>query len=705
MAALSVIVCTRDRRPGLMQCLMSITDSARASAWPVEMEIVVVDDGSEDGTAEAVQAFAGSARDALIRLVRQPGLGLSVARNTGVSAAKGELLAFIDDDCIASPAYIAELVARFAGERELVLRGGRVLLGDPLDAPLTINPSNQTQRLQRREDVGGFILGCNMAMRREVLDTLGPFDERLGAGSRLRSGEDTDLLIRALLAGIPLEFTGDMTVHHFHGRRTREQVLRAQRSYNIGNGALMAKYLTRAPWYLRNGYWSLRNALREPLGGPVFDEHLSLSHGPITLHHLMGAAMFGQAKLRGERSVSRQPTPVAHVPSPAPAKSAPAAKGQPLISVVLPVYNGGRHLEPAVRSVLEQDHRAIDVIVIDDGSTDDSLTVLQRLAAADPRMRIVSRENRGLIATLNEGLDLARSPLIARMDADDISYPARFSRQLALFQARPDLAMCGTDFHILLGDEGPLDSMTEARPDEDLPILSQFFTAFRHSTVMFNRAVMAPELLRYDRSYPHAEDFDLFRRISAAHPVAIVREPLLAYRMHPNSVTERASGQMRRTHLRILSENLERMGVRVSAPALMALDAPPPLVLDQMVELYEQVCALTRRAPEPVRSAFELGRDTFFFFLREMAMSEYGMGFACDFLDRTEGWRRMRRREAYALKALRRAPLVAEWTWSAMQDWDRTTLRRRSRNISRERLSGSQPLNARGAEEGRRVAL
>jgi glycosyltransferase involved in cell wall biosynthesis len=704
MTALSVIVCTRDRKPSLLRCLRSVIDSAEASAWPAEMEIVVVDDGSQDGTAEAVRALAAKHRRAEVRLIRQSGLGLSAARNTGVANAAGSLFAFIDDDCIASRDYVAELVARFAGERELVLRGGRVLLGDPLDAPLTINPSTRTERLDRRFDVGGFILGCNMAMRREALDRLGPFDERLGAGSSLRSGEDTDMVIRAVSADIPVEFTGDMTVHHFHGRRTREQILRAQRNYNIGNGALMAKHLTRAPWFLRNGYWSLRNALREPLGGPVFDEHLRLSHGPITIQHLIGALKFAWVKLGGAAPVARRrAAPVVA----APARAARANRGGPLVSVILPVFNGGRHLEPAVRSVLGQDHRAIEVIAIDDGSTDGSLAVLQRLASADPRLHIVSRENRGLIATLNEGLGLAHGDFIARMDADDISYPARFSRQLAMFKARPDIALCGTEFHLLDGDKTtPLDSMTEARPDEELPVLSQFMTSFRHSTVMFNRAVMAPGLLRYDAAYPHAEDFDLFRRITAAHPAAIVREPLLAYRIHPGSVTETASRQMRRTHLRILFENLGRMGLRVKAPALLSLTAPPAHVLEQMVELNGLLSAFAGRTPEPLRPAYQLGVDTTFFFLREMAISEYGMGFACDFLDRTDGWRRMRRRESYALKALRRAPLVAEWTWRAMRGWDKTTLRLRSRRLVQAPRFASPPqMRPNAREEEPRAAL
>src|ERR1700761_5319628 len=176
MASLSVILCTRDRRPGLVRCLKSIADSAQTCGRATDIEVVVVDDGSQDGPAEAVQAFAAENARLDVRLVRQPGLGLSAARNAGVAHASGAVLAFIDDDCIASPTYIAELIARFAGERELGVRGGRVLLGDPLDAPLTINPSDRLERLGRRADVGGFVLGCNMAMRREVPARPGPVD-------------------------------------------------------------------------------------------------------------------------------------------------------------------------------------------------------------------------------------------------------------------------------------------------------------------------------------------------------------------------------------------------------------------------------------------------------------------------------------------------------------------------------------------------
>ena len=110
----------------------------------------------------------------------------------------------------------------------------------------------------------------------------------------------------------------------------------------------------------------------------------------------------------------------------------------PLVSVLLPIYNAGPYLAAALESILRQDYRRLEVIAIDDGSSDNSLEILERYRQADSRVSIISRENRGLVATLNEGLAVTRGELVARMDADDIAYPWRLSRQVALFEQRPD---------------------------------------------------------------------------------------------------------------------------------------------------------------------------------------------------------------------------------------------------------------------------
>src|SRR5262245_15036509 len=99
------------------------------------------------------------------------------------------------------------------------------------------------------------------------------------------------------------------------------------------------------------------------------------------------------------------------------------AESLPAISVLMPVYNAGRFLAPALDSVLAQTFADFELIAIDDGSGDASGAVLAEYAVRDQRIRIFAQENRGIVATLNRALELARAPIVARMDADDLSRP------------------------------------------------------------------------------------------------------------------------------------------------------------------------------------------------------------------------------------------------------------------------------------------
>src|SRR4051812_4518709 len=104
-----------------------------------------------------------------------------------------------------------------------------------------------------------------------------------------------------------------------------------------------------------------------------------------------------------------------------------ASARAPAVSVLLPVYNGGRHFRAALESILAQSFVDFECLVLDDGSTDGSGDMARQLAAADSRVRVIQRENRGLVATLNELVGLARGALLARMDADDVALPERFA--------------------------------------------------------------------------------------------------------------------------------------------------------------------------------------------------------------------------------------------------------------------------------------
>jgi glycosyltransferase involved in cell wall biosynthesis len=300
---LSVIVATRNRAHAITGCLDSIASSL-ANASPLDAEIVVVDNGSEDDTSARVQKWA-RANAFSVRLLFEPAKGLSRARNRALKATQGDLLAFTDDDCRLSNEYVSQLLSYDANDTDLVLRGGQVKLGDPTDLPLSIKTDPVSARWNRRmqfsrnvnlfDGVRGcnMVLGCNMTMRRAVVELLGPFDERLGAGTALPGAEDTDYFFRAFLAGITIEYVPDMNIFHYHGRKTIYEGNRLMRDYMLGTGGLYAKYLFRFPNLCRPFYWDIKNSVKETIKGKnTFLPDIDFSHKDKIIYNALGAIRY-----------------------------------------------------------------------------------------------------------------------------------------------------------------------------------------------------------------------------------------------------------------------------------------------------------------------------------------------------------------------------------------------------------------------------
>jgi GT2 family glycosyltransferase len=178
--------------------------------------------------------------------------GLSAARNCAIRSARGTLIAWTDDDCRLDEDYVVNLLRHDAGDKDPVLRGGRVELGDSADLPLSIKTDRAPRRWSRRTDAAGrdqlstSIIGCNMAMRRVLIDIIGLFDERFGAGTSIPGGEETDYIYRVWEAGFEIAYDPDMVVHHYHGRKEQAVARKLLKNYIVGTGGLYAKHMFKA---------------------------------------------------------------------------------------------------------------------------------------------------------------------------------------------------------------------------------------------------------------------------------------------------------------------------------------------------------------------------------------------------------------------------------------------------------------------------
>ncbi|MCA1454142.1 glycosyltransferase family 2 protein [Bradyrhizobium sp. BRP22] len=289
MAQISIIVCTHNRAESLRVCLNSIEHAATTTP-AIDVELVVVDNASTDATAALLRDWQRST-SIPCRVVFAAQRGLSQARNCGVDHATGKIIAFTDDDCTLASDYFERLEQAYAEDATPSLRGGRVELGDPRDLPFTIKTDRVLQKFLGGHP-GGFIHGCNLTMTRSVLDLVGRFDVRLGAGQPIGAAEDSDFVYRAHRRGVTVLYDPSIVVFHHHGRRDPAVVSQLQGVYNIGNGALYAKHGLRDWRLLLRIVREIRNALRESLGGPRADAEFGLSHRDNLRGNLKGALRF-----------------------------------------------------------------------------------------------------------------------------------------------------------------------------------------------------------------------------------------------------------------------------------------------------------------------------------------------------------------------------------------------------------------------------
>lgn len=203
---------------------------------------------------------------------------------------------------------------------------------------------------------------------------------------------------------------------------------------------------------------------------------------------------------------------------------------QPLITVLMCVHNGRDYLSAAIGSICRQTFGDFEFLIIDDGSTDGSADLLAALD--DPRIRLVRNPvNLGLTRSLNRGLDVARGRFLARMDGDDISEPDRLQSQVRFILDHPDIGLLGTS-RTLIDETGRTIAHAPAVCDDrSIRFKSLLGNPFAHPGMMLRMETLRRHHLRYDESFPTAQDYDLWVRMLAVTAGANLPQPLLRYRL------------------------------------------------------------------------------------------------------------------------------------------------------------------------------
>jgi hypothetical protein len=231
---------------------------------------------------------------------------------------------------------------------------------------------------------------------------------------------------------------------------------------------------------------------------------------------------------------------------------------QPLVSVIIPVYNAAAYVESALGSIMMQTYQNLEILVFNDGSTDNSAKIVAALAARDSRIVFHdSSINYGYVKHLNKGLVEARGKYIARMDADDIALPERIARQVAYLEAHDEIGACGSWFNIV------------GRPDivekpASTPVAMRYSilanSPMAHPTVVMRADVLREHRLCYDSTYMPAEDYQLWYRISQVSQLANVPEVLLSYRHHAGQISSHKTDLQRACADRTRLEQLVSVG-------------------------------------------------------------------------------------------------------------------------------------------------
>ncbi|MEM7130817.1 MAG: glycosyltransferase family A protein [Chloroflexota bacterium] len=294
---------------------------------------------------------------------------------------------------------------------------------------------------------------------------------------------------------------------------------------------------------------------------------------------------------------------------------------QPLVSFVMGVFNGEAYLPQALGSIFQQTYENFECIVVNDGSTDNTLAILNGFQ--DPRLRVIDNEqNVGLTRSLNIGLAQARGGLIARHDADDLSHPNRLERQVAVLNANPGCILVGSSYEVIDTNGTILDTVEMSLTDTALQNELAQWNCYCHGSVLMRQDVLR-KVCGYRESFPVTQDYDLWLRMAEQGKLLAIAEPCYQYRIDPKAISQS------KLHLQLVYDNLARklseerrtVGQESEIPAdVLAAYPPTP---EQLITRIRRTVYLYYLSGKQTHASEAL-QEADFFYKKHMASAPEG---------------------------------------------------------------------------------
>ena len=238
-----------------------------------------------------------------------------------------------------------------------------------------------------------------------------------------------------------------------------------------------------------------------------------------------------------------------------------------LVSVIMSVYNGEKYLNEAIESILNQTYKNIEFIIIDDGSTDGSSDIIRNYLI-DHRIKFLKNvTNKGLIYSLNRGIEESNGKYIVRMDCDDVSHLDRIEKQVNYMEKNSDIVMSGSDVNFIFEGIPFFKKKVSSQYDyEKIKVSTMFDSTFSHPTVIIKKEYLIKKKLSYEEEYKNAEDYGLWTNIVPYANVSNLKEILLNYRIVKTSVTRKSNKDMnsrRKVFKNIYKNYFENLGINI----------------------------------------------------------------------------------------------------------------------------------------------